>query len=364
MNWKIFIAFCSLCAVPLTSCDNDKMMDEDLGLLTNIVYNPTPHQLQFPKNFGQPIIPIDNLMTDEGIALGKALFYDPILSKDSSISCATCHRQSASFSDPKKFSLGVNNTAGVRNAMAITNLAFIKNDLFWDGNTPTLESQALLPIEDPVEMHHTWPDVVTKLKKHTTYPSLFRKAFGIRNKNEITKDLAVKAISQFERTMISSNSKFDRVLRGEELFTDLELYGYEMFIDENPDIKDAECGHCHSLPLGTADRFFNNGLDLAPTLMEFKDKGRGSVTGNLLDNGKFKAPTLRNIALSAPYMHDGRFQTLDEVLDHYSSGGKMAPNKDPLIYSTNFTSLERRALKAFINTLTDSTFITNPKFRP
>ena len=346
------------------SCTPDKFSDDSLKDLTNIMYAPKNYNLLYPSNLGQAIIPEDNPLTEDGVFLGKRLFFDPILSVDSTKSCASCHLPELSFNDSKALSLGVNGRLSKRSSMPLINLAFTKNSFFWDGRVKTLEEQALLPVEDPNELNHKWIDIENLLRKHTSYPKLFRKAFGIKTTDEITRDLTVKAIAQFERTIISGNSKFDKILRGEALFSDLELYGYSMFIDSDPNVKDAECGHCHSLPLGTSDQFFNNGLVEAPTMTEFKDIGRAMVTGNIIDRGKFKAPTLRNIIFTAPYMHDGRFQTIDAVLDHYSSGGKSSPNKDPLIYPLNLNSFERRALKAFIETLVDTSFMNDKRFLP
>jgi cytochrome c peroxidase len=345
------------------SCTADKLDQQGFDL-TSIIYNPKTYNLDYPSNLGQPIIPEDNKLTVEGVYLGKKLFYDPILSVDSTKSCASCHLPSFSFNDNKAFSEGVNQKKSLRSSMPLINLAFTKNGFFWDGRAESLEDQALHPVEDPNELNHKWVDVENSIRKHKHYPALFRKAFGISNSSEINRQHITKAIAQFERTIISGNSKFDKILRGEEFFTDLELYGFTMFVDNDPNVKDAECGHCHSIPLGTADQFFNNGLTEAPNMTEFKDFGRGQITGNLIDRGKFKAPTLRNVTLTAPYMHDGRFNTLDEVLDHYSSGGKSSPNKDPLLYPLNFTSFEKRALKAFIETLVDTNFMKDPKFLP
>lgn len=360
MVFKQFL--CIVSVFFLLSCEDAPMPIDQLDL-TNIAYLPRDYNFKYPSSFGKPILPQENPATIDGVSLGKRLFFDPILSKDSTMSCGSCHNQSNGFTDSKKFSIGIDGKPGNRGAMGLVNMMFTNRGFFWDGRVKTLEEQALLPVEDPVELHTTWPDVELKLRKNKDYQVLFRKAFGIKTKDEITKDLAVKAIAQFERTLISSNSKFDKIQAGLAKYTDLELYGLSMFLDEDPDVKDAECGHCHNLPLFTSDQFFNNGLDESPNLTEFRDLGLGGVTKKLIDNGKFKAPSLRNVMLSAPYMHDSRFETIDEVLDHYSSGGKRAPNKDPLIYALKFTPYERSALKAFLGTLTDSTFISNPDFK-
>ena len=360
---KLLIVLSNLLIITLLSCTSDKI-SEDGSDLTDIIYNPKAYKLDYPAYFGQPNIPENNPLTEEGIALGKKLFYDPILSVDSTKSCSSCHLPQFSFNDPKAFSQGVNGKLSLRSSMPLINLTFTKNGFFWDGRVNTLEEQALHPVEDPNEMNHKWVDLEKILQNHPDYPKQFRKAFGVKNTNEITRDLVAKALAQFQRTIISGNSKYDKIIRGEAFFTDLELYGFNMFLDEDPNVKDAECGHCHSIPLGTADQFFNNGLVEAPSMNEFKDFGRGKVTNVIIDRGKFKAPTLRNVTLTAPYMHDGRFKTLDEVIDHYSSGGKSSPNKDPLLYPLNLTSFEKRALKAFIETLVDTSFSQNPRFLP
>lgn len=357
--------FLSVVMLALSCTDPVMMTKEELGSLTNILYQPTPVTLNYPSNFGQTNIPEDNPITKEGVALGKKLFFDPILSQDSTMSCSFCHKPNVSFTDIKTLSTGVNGMLGKRNSMPIINLVFNRsNKYFWDGRAKSLEEQAMGPIESDIELHNTFPDLIKKLKARKDYTEQFRKAFGISNIDEITKELIVKAIAQFERTLISKDTKFDKILRGEAKFTDLELYGYTMFIDEDPNIKDAECSHCHSLPLTTSNQFFNNGLVEAPTLNEFKDFGLGGITGLNIDKGKFKAPSLRNIEHTAPYMHDGRFETIDEVIEHYNSGGKPAPNKDPLIFPLNLTTFEKRALKAFLSTLSDSTFMNNPAFIP
>jgi cytochrome c peroxidase len=202
---------------------------------------------------------------------------------------------------------------------------------------------------------------MNKLRNDKNYPILFRKAFGISDEKEMTKEMAAKALSQYQRILISANSKYDRVRRGEDLFTDLELMGFSLYTDDpGDDLTDAECHHCHQLDLATSDSYFNNGLQDAPSINDFKDKGKGGASGQILENGKMKAPTLRNITLSAPYMHDGRFKTLEEVIDHYNDGGKYSPNKDALIRKLGLKPIEKKALIAFINTLTDTSYLSNP----
>jgi cytochrome c peroxidase len=247
--------------------------------------------------------------------------------------------------------------------MSLLNVAFHYSGLFWDGRAATLEDQALLPVEDPIELHELWPNVEEKLKRHPGYPSDFRKAFGIQHTSQITRELAVKAIAQFERTLISSGeSKYDRFLRGEIFPTDSEYNGYDMFFNIAPGGFDAQCGHCHSAPLLTTNEYRNNGIEPVSGLDQFPDQGRGAITGMPTDNGKFKIPTLRNVEFTAPYMHDGRFATLEEVLEHYNSGGHHQPNTDPLIYPLVLSPTQKADILAFLHTLSDTTFLKNPDF--
>jgi cytochrome c peroxidase len=221
-----------------------------------------------------------------------------------------------------------------------------------------------MPVEDPVEMGESWDHVELKLRRHEDYPSDFRKAFGIDNVSGITRDLAGKAIAQFQRSLISGgNTKYDRFARGEIFLDEDEYNGYLMFFDFEPTIPDAECGHCHNAPLFATNDYFNNGLQEASTLDGFADIGLGNVTGKASDNGRFKAPTLRNLVFTAPYMHDGRFHTLEEVINHYNSGGKPSPNKNPLLYPLHLTEVQKSDLLAFILTLTDSSTLVNPAFQ-
>ena len=331
--------------------------------LTDINFAPIPYTASIPSSFPQLEIPEDNPLTVQGIELGRHLFYDPILSSDSTISCSSCHLPTGNFTDNRKTSAGVTGESGDRSSMTLLNVGYANTGLFWDGGTGTLEEQALLPVEDPIELHDTWPNVESKLQRHQDYPALFRKAFGIEETSEITRELAVKAIAQFERIIISSgNSKYDRVIAGLDVFSDLELDGHDIFFDINEDVtRHAECGHCHNAPLFTTNEFFNNGLDGVSSLTDFIDKGRGEHTGRLFDMGTFKVPTLRNIQHSAPYMHDGRFETLDEVIDHYVSGGNHADNLAPVLRPLNLNAYDRSALIAFINTLEDLDLINNPQ---
>jgi cytochrome c peroxidase len=342
------------------------------GDLTNIPYTPEAYPLRTWDEINAPLsnmaIPSDNPLTKEGVELGRRLFYDPILSKDSTISCGSCHKSELAFTDGRAISLGVGGALGKRSAMSLENVGFSQRGLFWDGRSRTLEAQALLPIEDPVEMHENWGNVEIKLRRHADYPTRFRKAFGISAKNEISKTLVAKALAQFQRILISSGkSKFDRVARFEAEFTDDEFAGMQMFFDAGGfGGKDAQCLHCHNSPFFASNGFFNNGIDSVTSLDGFRDKGLGGISGNRLDNGKFRAPTLRNIEFTAPYMHDGRFQTLEQVLDHYASGGHYAENLDPFlpqIRQVNLSAREKRQIITFLKTLSDTAFIRNPAFQ-
>ncbi|MBR9919421.1 MAG: cytochrome C peroxidase [Bacteroidetes bacterium] len=336
--------------------------------LSSFPYNPQAYSIEVPQHFNPVPVPANNPMTTDGVALGRYLFYDPILSVDSTISCASCHKQAFAFSDNSALSIGVGDTEGIRNSMSLANVGFYDDGLFWDGRVGTLEEQSLHPIEDPLEMKDTWSNVEDKLRRHPDYQKRFRAAFGIENSNEITRDLVTKALAQFERTLISGTAKYDFSEfdwgQDQQFFSSAELRGRNLFFDEpsDPNAPHPGCSHCHTSVLLTTNEYSNNGLDEAPELTEFDDKGRGAVTGYLIDNGKFRVPTLRNVELTAPYMHDGRFETLEEVLDHYSSGGHYAPNLDANITAFPLTAEQKSDLLAFLKTMTDTDFVENPAF--
>ena len=324
----------------------------------------TPYELKIPVLFSQylipPHIPKNNPTTIEGVQLGRKLFYDPILSGNNTQSCASCHNQTSGFSDNgNQFSTGIDGFQGSRNSMPIFNLAWNSDtNFFWDGRSKGLEEQVLSPVINPIEMHDKWPNVANKLQNSNDYPLLFYKAFGTVIIDSI---LVSKAISQFERTLISGNSKLDKRLRNEVVLSPEEESGYDLFKTEDG----ADCFHCHGdpyNPLWTDNKFHNNGLDAV-----FADNGLGDITGNPADNGKFRTPSLRNLIFTAPYMHDGRFATLDEVITFYSTGLQHSSTIDPNMKKVaqggvQLTPLEMNHLKAFLLTLTDSSFITNTEF--
>ena len=329
---------------------------------------PTPYQLDIPSHFPAMEIPEDNPMTVEGVELGRYLFYEKKLSGDNTMSCASCHAPSSSFSDPNQFSTGIDGLQGTRNSMVLINLGWNKF-FFWDGRAKTLEEQILMPVKDPIEMHEIWPRAMFKLNKDFEYKNRFYKAF---NTELADSTHAAKAIAQFLRTMISGKSKFDVMYKFENglplssqeqsIYSGItvnEWGGYDLFKSLNG----ADCFHCHNGPLMQVQKFSNNGLDAT-----FIDKGRGAITGNANDDGKFKVPTLRNIAYSAPYMHDGRLATLDDVINHYSHFIQMSPTIDPLIEfasqgGVQLDAQEKSLIKQFLLTLSDEEFINNPAFR-
>ena len=327
------------------------------------VNTPTASPLQIPQLFQDlildPVIPSNNPQTEEGVFLGKKLFFDPILSADNTLACAGCHGVPNAFSDNTRFSDGVDGIFGRRNAMPLFNLAWnYDNKFFWDGRDSGLEKQAFEPITNPIEMHTTWDAVTEKLQQHSEYPELFSAAFGTMDIDSV---LVSRAIAQFERTLISANSKFDKHLLGTATLSPAEVNGFNVFMDETK----GDCFHCHgsdSNPLWTDNKFHNNGLDTT-----FTDRGLGRVTGDPADNGKFRSPSLRNLAFTAPYMHDGRFETIEDVINHYSNGLQNSPTIDPLMKKVNLGGVrlspkEKADLKAFLLTLSDQEFIRNPDF--
>lgn len=344
------------------------------GDLSDIPYNPKPYEVQKPAHFPPIPVPAENPMTIAGVQLGRMLFYDPILSADSTMSCSSCHLPQGSFTDNKAVSVGIDGVSGRRSSMSLLNIAYATNGLFWDGRSKTLEQQALLPVEDPIELHNTWTKAMDKLKAHPEYPTLFREAFGIDDRSEMTKELAARALAQFERILISSGtSKFDRFIAGDlDALDEEELDGKLMFFDEGAPygLPDAQCFHCHGGLTLTGNQFFNNGLDSVASLDDFPDKGLGEVTGNRYHNGQFRTPTVRNIAMSAPYMHDGRFTTLEQVIAQYADNGFGVENEDIFIGQIGFplgngqysglNAYQQQALVKFLHALTDEAFMNNP----
>lgn len=313
-------------------------------------YTTTPYTIPTPSGFPNMIIPEDNPTTVEGIALGEKLFNEPLLSADGTQSCASCHFQSANFSDTNQFSTGINGGLGFRNASTLTNSGWSLS-FNWDGSSNTLEEQAFEPVTNSNEMNNTWRNVENTLNANEEYKTLFKQAFNIEYIDSIH---VVKAISQFERSLVSANSKFDKFYRGEGSLSPSELNGYAIFNSERGD-----CFHCHGTLLFTDNLFHNNAIESEEP---FSDNGFGDVTNNPSDNGKFKTPSLRNIEYSAPYMHDGRFATLEQVLEHYNSGGHYTSTVDPLMkkigVGLQLSNQDLADLLAFLKTLSDEDYVT------
>ena len=340
---KIIVAI--LFVIPLLFVACDKGEDE--------IPAATPYTLVIPQGLPPMNIPSNNPLTVEGVALGKRLFYDPILSANNTQSCASCHVQENGFSETTQYSTGIDGIEGNRNAMPLINLGW-QTKFFWDGGANGLESQVIGPITNPIEMHETMENVVAKLNAHAEYPELFKAAFGSA---EASSQNIMRAIAQFERTLISGNSKYDQYMRGETFLSSQELNGLSLFTD----MEKGDCSHCHSLGSTFSDfEFRNTGLDSIPL-----DEGRYLITLNQGDRGKFKTPSLRNVELTAPFMHDGRFQTLLECVQHYNTGFRYSANLDPNLsfaVKGRMTQQEMEDLVAFMKTLTDMEFVNNPAF--
>jgi cytochrome c peroxidase len=308
---------------------------------------------QKPSNFPEPIYKLaQNPVTKDGFELGRALFYEPMLSGDNTISCGSCHIQSAAFTHHgHDLSHGIEDRLGKRNSQPIQNMAW-STSFMWDGGIFDLDLQPIAPIENRVEMGHTLGGALQKLRGSSKYPGLFQRAFG---STEITSARMLQALSQFMVMMVSADSKYDKVKRGESAsFTPAEQEGYTIF--------QAKCGSCHQEPLFTDQSFRNNGLAIRT-----EDIGRWEVTAQEQDKYKFKVPSLRNVMLTPPYMHDGRILNIDGVLDHYTADVQNTPNLDPLFHNGGamgipLTANERTKIKAFLATLTDETFIQDKRF--
>lgn len=326
-------------------------------------------KFETPDHFGKSFtIPDDNPMTEAGIDLGRHLFFDKRLSKTNEVSCATCHQPAKAFSDGLTVSTGINGRQTSRNAMPLINLLWV-NRFFWDGRSPSLEEQALQPIQDEREMGLSLNEMVAKVQAIPEYQTKFKDAFGTET---VSADLVAKALAQFQRTLISAGSRYDKIARGEVQPTEREKRAIDLFFT-HPEpsapipLRGGNCGDCHGGNLTTLNTFHNNGLDMTP-----KDLGLGAITGKRSDDGKMRAPSLRNIALTAPYMHDGRFKTLEEVVNHYNEHIQNTANLDPLITAASnevrgktlaLTPQEKEDIVFFLKMLTDSSFIRNPSFQ-
>jgi cytochrome c peroxidase len=368
-----FFIFLSLCII-FQGCKPEKKQAS--------IYEATPYKFDIPLYFPTLLnIPEDNPLTEEGVELGRYLFYDGRLrgytgtDPDSLMSCATCHIQKYAFEcglDHPKYidgkTVGITGIPTPHSMMPLFNLVFNNNGYFWNGmiynenpNTQfrNLEDIVRMGIIAPHEMNSTIDRSVKAIASISIYPPMFKAAFGTE---EVTIERIQKAIAQFLRTLVSSDSRFDQYIRGETQLTSEELQGFILFTTE----EGADCFHCHGSSgnlLMTTNLYYNNALDSS-----FSDaRDRFAVTLHSTDVGAYRAPSLRNIAVSAPYMHDGRFKTLDEVIDFYSEGLNVSPSVHPLMHKINdrgakLTSRQKQQLKAFLNTLTDDDFLTNHKY--
>lgn len=362
-KYLVLICISASVLTMIWGCRKDKEVDKPADT-SGTGNGPTPYFIAYPTGFPPMKIPADNPMTEEGVALGRKLFYEPMLSANNQMSCATCHKIENAFADPRKFSEGVNGEMGVRNAMPLFNLGWamtynpLPHKFFWDGGASDMESQVIGPITNPIEMNETLFNIVKKLQQHPQYPGLFKKAFGT---DSITTQRITFALTQFERTLISGNSRYDKYKNRQGTLTQSEANGMNVFLSEEK----GDCFHCHgnfSTPFFTDYQFHNNGLDSLP-----HDSGLARITGRIDDVGKMKVPSLRNLVYTAPYMHDGRFNTLEEVVEFYNSGTKNGYATDEFIKKhlpggLHMSEQDKKDLVAFLKTLSDESFITNPSF--
>lgn len=372
---SIFIVFTILtsCASDDYSAVEDAIISEELPIDSSILNLPDS-----PFNYANVLLPDyfldndvrnedntpnNNAITDDGAVLGRVLFYDKKLSLNNTIACASCHLQDHGFSDPNQFSIGFNGQLTSRNSMGLANAKFYQNGrFFWDERGATLEAQTLIPIQDIVEMGMTLEALETKLAQEDYYQVLFANAFG---DDAVTSQRIALALSQFIRSMVSFESKFDEGLAQTQNinnnfpnFTASETRGKQLFLSNQ-----TRCFDCHATNVFVGDDARNNGLDATIT-----DLGVGGITGNNNELGEFKVPSLRNIGLTGPYMHDGRFSTLEEVIEHYNSGVQNNPNLDNRLTQgnnvrrLNLSDADKQALVDFLHTLTDEEFITDEKY--
>ncbi len=337
MKNKQLLCFCFLLVILATAISCSKSSNEQRSISADgPSYFPAAHY-----NF------TNNQLTEAGFLLGRQLFYDPLLSVENDISCGTCHQQRFAFSDPSHaIPHGAHGLSGSRNSPGIFNARWMPS-FMWDGGITNLEVMPIAPLTNPVEMDETLSNIVKKLQASPTYPSLFKSAFG---SDSVTSQLMLRAFAQFMSAMVSSDSKYDRYKQGISALSTDEKDGLELFR--------SKCGSCHSGELFTDFSFRNNGLD-----SNGKDLGRFLVTQENIDKNLFRVPSLRNVALTRPYMHDGRFNSLEQVLQHYISGVKQSATLDPAVKNGIILSeTEGKKIITFLKTLSDETFINDPRF--
>ncbi|UFH53903.1 cytochrome-c peroxidase [Spirosoma sp. KNUC1025] len=354
-NWLAVSLFLFGLAVACkTSQEPDPTPDPGTGG-GGVTYKPTPVALRKPANFPDVIYDLtSNPLTAEGIALGKSLFYDAQLSRDTTVSCGFCHQQFAGFGhSDHALSHGIGGKFGTRNVPGLQNLAWDR-EFFWDGGVTSLDELPMTPIQNAVEMDLKFSDALSRVQKSPKYPALFKAAFG---SDTVTTARFLKAISQFLLTLVSADSRYDKYVRkeaGGDLTSD-EVAGLTVF--------QQKCATCHATDLFTDRSYRNNGLPVAA----INDQGRYKITLNEADRLKFKVPSLRNVERTFPYMHDGRFTTLEQVIDHYRSGVNDSPTLDPALKLNGqlgiaLTDTEKKQVIAFLKTLSDDTFINNRAF--
>ncbi len=353
----------------------DGTEDHSLGTTENALLLPETlpsYAVQLPPHLSPPRLPpqdntpADNAITSAGATLGRVLFYDKRLSANQTISCASCHQAEHGFSDPRKFSVGFEGGETGRNSMGLTQARYYpRGSFFWDERAATLEEQVLQPIQNPVEMGMTLTGLVTRLSAEPFYTNLFEKTFG---SSQVTTNTISRALAQFVRSMVSTRTKYDLgVAINFSNFTTEENLGRRVFFGQ---VGDATCVACHGTDNFVPNNVFNNGLE-----NPYIDKGIGALTGRARDEGLFKIPSLRNIELTAPYMHDGRFTNLEEVVEFYNSGVVNHPNLPPPLrvptppgtppgppLRLNLTTQQKAALVVFLKTLTDTNLVNDPKF--
>lgn len=347
-RWKI-ITLVLITGTYIASCSKTDVIEPE----------PQPYTLSVPANFPQPLLDANNPLTKEGIELGRLLFYDKRLSGNNQLSCGSCHHQELAFSDGVALNhIGVSGLPLHRHTPALINMAWADNGLFWDGGSTNLESQAFGPITSPDEMGQNLYELVAELKAIPDYVSRFRAAF----KDTVSAVHVVRALAQFQRIFVSAGSQYDQYVRNEAgtTLTAQELQGLQLVRQK--------CQGCHKGELFTDNDYHNNGIDNDFSNNQFEGvyQGRYRITYNLVDLGKFKTPSLRNVMLTAPYMHDGRFATIDQVLNHYSNGVLPSATVDPLVMQQTggapgipLTATDKANIIAFLKTLTDNNFIQN-----
>ena len=340
MKTKLNFLFLSIIVVLIYSCKKE----ESIKITPATVFEG----FQKPSNFPEPVYRFQyNEVTEEGFKLGRKLFYDGILSRDGSISCGSCHQQTAAFAHfDHAISHGIDDRMGERNSPVLQNLAWSPS-FFWDGGVFDLDLFPFAPIQNPVEMDEHVPNVISKLRMHPTYPGLFKKAFGT---DSITSTHMMYALSQFMNMLVSNNSRYDQYIKGDvSVMNTTELDGMNLFMQH--------CNRCHTAPLFTDNKFHNNGI------ARLSDKGRYTIT--LVDNDlyKFKTPSLRNIEKTMPYFHDGRTSTLEQVLNHYAGNIESTGTIDEgLRGGITLSNEDKTKIIAFLKTLTDDTFIHDTRF--